>query len=1489
MKLKLTLGRPNGSLQDIVVTTDASATVGDVAQTIELVDPAGGAPVTAETPTFHVTESSGGSTTLVASTPIAETPLASGAVVRVVPAASHSNESASVVAVLRIIDGPHTGREYRINEGGVILGRSQNATVQLDDPLVSKFHARIEVGRTLDLIDLNSANGLIIDGQQFSRVSLETGQTVLVGGTTLRAEILVPTAESTSLRGPVHFVRSPRVEPRYPRTEHPAPEIPQTLETQPFPWIALVAPIIMGSVLFAFTRNPISLVFVALSPVIMMGTWITQRTTAKRKYRDQVDAFEQQLVHLRETMERERAVEQQIRRLEAPSTAEILQQAAALGPLLWTRRAEHWSFLHLRLGLGTVPSRNVIAEVNERAGVVEFVRRLQALDQAFERIDGVPLVEDLLEAGAIGLTGPAEARGRVANALVAQITGLHSPADVSIAAIAGPESAPSFEWLKWLPHVDSAESPMAGASLGDTAGSGSVVLSRLEELIETRLASNKAKGTRGPLKPGDAAMEAGAEVGGSQEDAPGGPFVVVLIADDAPVDIGRLIQMTERAADAGVLPIWLADRVDALPAACRTFVELIPETGAARVGYVRLGSGYENVDVEHLDSDTAQAYARHLAGVHDAGVVSADSSDIPTSIALASLLGPEMLSAPDAVIDRWRQNDSIHDRTPGAPHRKRRTSGKLRAIVGQSSMDAMHLDLRVQGPHALVGGTTGSGKSEFLQAWVLGMAAEFSPDRVTFLFVDYKGGSAFADCVNLPHCVGLVTDLSPHLVRRALTSLRAELHHREHLFNRKKVKDLLELEKSGDPESPPALVLVIDEFAALVGEVPEFVDGVVDIAQRGRSLGIHLIMATQRPAGVIKDNLRANTNLRIALRMADESDSNDVVGIDDAGRIDPSLPGRGIAKTGPGRLMMFQSGYAGGWTTDEPAAPRIDVAALRFGGEQPWEPPERDRPGPETDLGPNDQQRMVRSMIDAAALSGVPDPRRPWLDELAPAYDLGGLRQRTDRELLIGVSDIPEAQRQEAVYFRPDVDGHLAVYGTGGTGKSTLLRTLATAAAITPRGGPVLVYGLDFGAGSLRMLEQLPHVGGVVSGDDSERIVRLLRMLRDILDERRPRFAAAEAATIGDYRQISGRADEPRILLLIDGFPNFREDWEIPSGRNQWYGVFQDIIADGRQLGVHVAFTADRPGSVPSSVSSSVQRRVVLRLADDAGYGALDVPSDILGAGSPAGRAVVDGHETQVAVLGGSSVLQEQSASLKNLATAMRRAGSAEAPPVEALPKEYSAETLPSSIDGKPVLGLSDVDLGPVGFEAVGAFLIAGPPASGRTNALRAVVGSLHRWDPEMRLYYVGNRRSPLAQDGRFVERATSIEDAAALAKDLAAAVADPDTEGRIGVIIEQIGDFLQTQADNPIVDLIRAAKRSDHFILAEAEMSSWSSSWPLIGEFKSARRGLLLQPEGMDGDVVLKTSLPRMQRAEFPEGRGVAVQAGKFVKVQLPLVGTAT
>ncbi|GAA1440188.1 FtsK/SpoIIIE domain-containing protein [Leifsonia poae] len=1494
MRLKLTLSRASGPGDDIVVTADAAASISEVASTIRRLDPRTEAMTTDARALTLRAALPGQAEPLVLppDAPIGEAWIGSGATVSLADAgvyyAPNDLADAPVVATLAVVSGPDAGREFPLRRGTTVLGRDEQSHIVLHDPLVSKKHVRFEAADGVEVVDLGSANGVVVDGGIVSRFTIRRGETLLIGDSEVRITVLgltdVPAAAPKA--GPIFFNRSPRVEQRYAGQTFQAPEVPAEKEDPPFPLLAMLTPLLLGGALFFVTHNASSLLFILLSPVMLIGNYVTGRTRAKRQLKKAIAVFDKRLDALAEKLESERAREIELRRAESPTTAAALADAVQRGPLLWTRRPEHWSFLNVQLGIGSMRSRNTIAAVDRGEMLVEFQERLDAVIREHERVDGVPVLDNLYESGALGIAGPDELAAGSLNATLVQLTALHSPAELVVASLVSPRWSRELEWLKWLPHTSSPHSPLGGSHLADSASSAATVLSALEGVIEARLAEAKGARRRGAMEQERAALERGADVGRSEtvDGTPSPiPAIVVVISDDVSVDRARLVQLAEVAADAGVFPVWLSNDTASLPAVCRTYLAHDDRADRATVGFVRVGETISDVVTEPVQAAVALDFAKRMAPVIDAGALVADSSDLPRSISLVSLLGHELVESSNSVVDRWRQNASIHDRTPGIRPVKRR-AGTLRAIIGSGGVDAMHLDLRTQGPHALVGGTTGAGKSEFLQAWVLGMAAEYSSDRVTFLFVDYKGGSAFADCVTLPHCVGLVTDLSPHLVRRALTSLRAELHYREHLLNRKKAKDLLELEKRGDPECPPALVLVIDEFAALVGEVPEFVDGVVDIAQRGRSLGIHLIMATQRPAGVIKDNLRANTNLRIALRMADESDSQDVVGVSDAAHFDPGIPGRGMAKTGPGRLTQFQSAYAGGWTAREPERAGVEVAELRFGGEIRW-----DEPGgvvdEERDLGPTDQQRLVTSIIHAQAAAHIPGPRRPWLDELAAVYDLGLLRQRTDAELLIGVSDVPDRQQQVPVYFSPDVDGNIAIYGTGGSGKSAALRTLASAAAITPRGGPVRVYGLDFGAGSLRMLEAMPHVGSIIPGDDAERIIRLFRMLKTELDDRGPRFAEANASSITEYRRLAGRPDEPRILLLIDGFPNFREDFEIPAGRSIWYDVFKDVLSDGRQLGIHVALTGDRAGAVPTSIGSMVQRKVVLRLADD-GYGMLDVPSDILGPSSPPGRAIVGGYETQIAILGGSTSVSDQSAATTRLAEAMVRAGVPSAPPIGALPKELQFSGLPTSHDGAPVLGVSDLDLGPFGFEPSGTLLVAGPPASGRTSTLAALAASVTRFDPETRLYYMGNARSPLASAAHWTDTATTPDEAAALARDLAAAVADPDTEGRIAVFVESIGDFLQTPADSPIVELVRAVRRSDHLLVAEAETSAWGSSWPLLGEVKNGRRGLLLQPDSVEGDLLLKTPLPRLNRAEFPPGRGMYIAKGKFARVQVPLVG---
>ncbi|MEP6480831.1 MAG: FtsK/SpoIIIE domain-containing protein, partial [Rhodoglobus sp.] len=936
MKLKLTLQRPSGPEADIVVTSDAAATVADVARAIAAVDPfrtklGAGEP---QGSTLRIVDPAGSSHRLLdPDTALGEASLASGATVAIVdPNSAAPAAKSGTAATLVVVEGPDAGARFALPIGTRYLGRDASMSeITLSDPMVSKRHARLDVfSQAIRVVDLNSANGLEVDGGTVTRVDLENGATVRVGDTVLRAEIDVPEAESAPLvTGPVAFNRSPRVESRYPGSDFAAPSMPTEKESQPFPWVAMFAPLILGGV-FAFTgRGLQSLIFIAASPILMLGTFLSTRAVRKRKEKLDIERFEERATQLEDTLESERTLERKVRKQESPSTAEVFAAAMALGPLLWTRRPEHWQFLSLNLGVGTMPSRNTITISNEDTALPKYLERTKATQDKYRDIDDVPVTENLFFSGALGIAGPHSDAADATRSAIVQLAGLHSPAEVVVAAIVSNAWTPEFEWLKWLPHTGSPHSPLGAAHLANSQATGAALLSAIEDLIAAR--SKAAIEQRGATTVDKSALVAGAAAGDGADVATpppsATPAIILIISDDAPVDRARLVQVAERAADAGVYPVWVAGTVAELPAVARTFVAA-SEGSAAAVGLVRLGSDIVDVRTEPISRDQALTFAKRLAPVVDAGALLRDESDLPRAVSMLSLLGPDLAINPSVAVDRWRENDSIHDRSGGALTKRR--AGKLRALVGSAGVDALHLDLRTQGPHALVGGTTGSGKSEFLQAWVLGMAAEYSPDRVTFLFVDYKGGSAFADCVALPHCVGLVTDLSPHLVRRALTSLRAELHYREHLFNRKKAKDLLDLEKRGDPESPPALVLVIDEFAALAGEVPEFVDGVVDIAQRGRSLGIHLIMATQRPAGVIKDNLRANTNLRIALRMADESDSMDVVGDKIAGTFDPSIPGRGIAKTGPGRLTSFQSAYAGGWTSDTPAPTSIEVAELRF-------------------------------------------------------------------------------------------------------------------------------------------------------------------------------------------------------------------------------------------------------------------------------------------------------------------------------------------------------------------------------------------------------------------------------------------------------------------------------------------------------------------------------------------------------------------------------
>ena len=606
MKVKVTLKRKAGPEIDLVVSTDASAPVGVIARALADSDPIAkeGARRSLSAPTLAVVHEGGAPSGLPAEVEFGEAAMGSGDVVEIInegEAPAPSSAPSTLALTVTAVDGPGAPATARLGLGSHTVGREQGNAIVLDDPLVSKRHARIDVTPNgIRLVDLNSANGVLLDGEPVTRLDVAGGERLVLGDTTVT--LAVSGGESAGSRRPIgaiKFLRSPRVERRYGGTEYPGPELPSEIDSQPFPWLAMIAPIVMGAVMFSITRSALSIMFVALSPLLMLGNYIAGRSTRKKKFERAVAKFDEQLADLDATLADEVEVERDIRLGEHPSTADVVKGAAALGQLLWTRRPEHWTFLALRFGLGSLESRNTVVVNGEESGIPAFLHRLKEVIDRYRHISGVPVPENVFESGSIGVAGERTSAAATTRALLAQLIGLHSPAELVVAAITGPETTPHFEWLKWMPHTSSPQSPIEAQHLVNSATSATALVAAIEEVVETRLAESEAdKAGRGATTSEASAVERGAAIGrepdGVESPAAPTPALVVLIADDAPIDRARMLQLAERAADAGVYPMWIADRgrERSRPSPARTSPSTPP--AAARSGTCARGARWNS-------------------------------------------------------------------------------------------------------------------------------------------------------------------------------------------------------------------------------------------------------------------------------------------------------------------------------------------------------------------------------------------------------------------------------------------------------------------------------------------------------------------------------------------------------------------------------------------------------------------------------------------------------------------------------------------------------------------------------------------------------------------------------------------------------------------------------------------------------------------------------------------------------------------------------
>ncbi|MGC4804141.1 type VII secretion protein EccCa [Micromonospora sp. DT233] len=922
-------------------------------------------------------------------------------------------------------------------------------------------------------------------------------------------------------------------------------------------------------------------------------------------------------------------------------------------------------------------------------------------------------------------------------AVLAQLAVFHAPDELLIAVCAGPERRARWEWVKWLPH---AHHPTRVDALGPLRLVTSSA-AELERLLDELLASRPRFSPAGP--------------------ATDGPHVVVVL------DGGDLTEAADLAGDGGIDAVTVVD-LDTPPPRLLDRHALVLEVRGGRLHSHSTDGPAEVGVADALALADAEAIARRLAPLRLATGVRGPDAPVNAELGLPELLGigdPESFTteqgwAPRSARDRLRVPIGVGP-----------DGGAIELDLKESAQDGM-------GPHGLLIGATGSGKSELLRTLVLGLAATHSSEQLNVVLVDFKGGATFASFDRLPHTAAVITNLADALplVDRMVDAINGELVRRQELLRRAgNFASLREYERAraaGSPLAPlPSLLLVCDEFSELLSAKPDFIDLFVQIGRLGRSLGVHLLLASQRLEEGRLRGLDTHLSYRIGLRTFSALESRTVLGVPDAHEL-PRSPGHGYLRFGTEPLMRFKAAYVSGPArrrggpagSDGADAPRLLPFATH--------PVPLPQPAVPALTAAPEETPAAQSLLDVLVgrLAGQgPPAHQVWLPPLdaSPTLDelLGGVDTDPTRGLTcanpelhgalqvpVAVVDKPFEQRRDLLWLALGGSaGHVAVVGSPRSGRSGLLRTLICALALTHTPVEAQVYCLDFGGGGLAALRDLPHVGGVCGRTDPTTVRRTVGELVTLLVDRERRFAELGVESMAAYRKrraASAAAGQPTaepygdVFLVVDGWGTLRSEYEDLEP------LVTELAARGLSYGVHVVASTIRWTDFRPAVRDLFGSRLELRLGDPADSlllrraQAAAVPKDAPGRGMTG-----DGLHFLTALPRLAGAGQETADLVRAIAGTW--SGPA-APPVRLLPPvlPYAELDLAATTGLALPVGIAEADLRPVvlDFATEPHLLVFGDAECGKSSFLRALAATIvGRFAPEQaRVILVDYRRSLL-------------------------------------------------------------------------------------------------------------------------------------------------
>jgi S-DNA-T family DNA segregation ATPase FtsK/SpoIIIE len=1454
VKLHLRVALPNGADTEVLIDADEAASVGDLTSQLNRI--------------LGRTQDDGlwiEGSRLSDQARLSETALRQGVVIALEESTQATPQAQAVGWQLHFVSGPDAGTIISLPVGSHEMGRMVGA-YSASDKAMSRRHAVLEVGSSSATIcDLGSANGTTVDGAsapvqgQGDPLRVSPGQIIAMGDSLLTISEAIPADApvSPSPDGTLQYTRPPRLRPHSLKKSIVIPKSPVARKNRRIPLAAVLAPLGFGLVM-ALVEQPIFLLFALASPVMMIGNIIGDRRGNAKDHREAQKTYEDKLATATKQLEEALVLETSQRRAEFPDPATSYLIATLPGKRIWERRRTDPDFLSLRLGSADLPSQ---VEVEAGRGSDES----ESIETGPRTLYSVPAVIDLRECGVLGITGPPDIVDAEVRWWCSQLALMHPPRDLSMTLLTSNKRS-TWSWFRWLPHAGPQDPDGAVASIGNDPDSVGRRVAELGALVRAR-------------------REATAE---SRSDRSMFPAHVVVLDESRQMKtIQGLSQVLKDGPDVGVFAICLAEEDRFLPEECHAVVSIDSKSPAYLTARMSGHGEVRMILADQVSERYTDALARSLASLRDA---SKDEGEVPLpdSARLLDVLGIEPPTV-DAVRTQWM----LGTRT-------------TKASLGVGSDGVFSLDLRTDGPHALVAGTTGAGKSELLQSLIASLAFVNRPDALNFVLVDYKGGSAFKDCVKLPHSVGMVTDLDTHLVERAIISLSAELKRREHMLatagdGAKDIEDYLELLDRGVVTEPmPRLVLVIDEFASMARELPDFVTGLVNIAQRGRSLGIHLILATQRPSGVVSPEIRANTNLRISLRVTDTADSLDVIDAPDAARISKSTPGRGYARLGHGALAPFQAGRIGGrrpGVVPEHIPPPF-VAELGW-GQIGYPPPAPTSTSREAAVESTDLGELVSAICQAATDEGFTEQRRPWLgalpeklllDDLLPISQIDASQQ-----IVFGLEDLPALQAQRPATF--DLrGGHLLVIGSPRSGRSQFLRTIAGAAAKSFSPNDLHIYGLDCGNGALVPLTSLPHCGAVVSRSQGERAQRLLGRMAKEIARRQNLLSGLGVADISEQRRSAAPGERlPHIILLLDRWEGFISAFaELDGG--QPLETMLNILREGGSVGIHAIVAGDR-SLASGRVGSLCDNKLALRLADKGDYTYVglnprQLPDEIL---PGRGISVENVTEVQIALLADDESGQAQAAALSSIGEDAK-AQSADTWTI----RPFRVDDLPAHVSFQEAWEMESHDeaglfaLAGIGGDELAArgpnllanptFVVAGPGRSGRSTALMSIAQSLLLQKSE--LIIAAARVSPLRSLQGTPGVRSVISDSKTTVEEWTELLGI-ESDQRLVVLFDDGEDFRESPAGELFRQIMQGSSSLATGLVIGGTIGavcSGLSGWQV--DAKKARQGLLLSPQNNnEGDLIGARLSRSAVTGTVQPGRGLLhLGDGQVMVVAVPI-----